>query len=111
MTGQQVTEEESQDMLGEPGANVNSALTDLQSKLLRMRVWKKKKKSCDGGHEGEEEDTRRALVVDGPTLKHALDPVLKPLFREVAEKFHSVIGCRATPLQKVSFILDVMAGY
>lgn len=69
-------------------------MDSLHSKLIRLGVLNSK---C----EGELGDARRVLVVDGGTLVYALDPSISRLFVNVARKFHSVIGCRATPLQKV----------
>ena len=43
----------------------------------------------------------KGLVVDGHTLSLALQPRLVSLFLNVAKRCHSVICCRATPLQKV----------
>lgn len=72
----------------------------VRTRLIRLRT-------C-GGESNNKSDrgdsSKKALVIDGPTLKHALDPSVKNLFRDVAEKFHSVICCRTTPLQKVGCI-------
>lgn len=68
-------------------------MESLHAKLIRL-VFSSK---C----EGDLEDTRKVLVVDGGTLVYALNPSLSRLFVNVARRFHSVIGCRATPLQKV----------
>ena len=46
----------------------------------------------------------KALVIDGPTLQHALDPALRCLFLDVAKRCHCVICCRATPLQKAAVV-------
>lgn len=78
----------------EDSITTSSLQDSLRSKLIRLRM-------CQKGGGGKEGETKKALVVNGPTLLHALDPLLKKLFLEVADKFHSVLCCRATPLQKV----------
>ncbi|UYV77865.1 ATP8B2 [Cordylochernes scorpioides] len=45
-------------------------------------------------------DQEFALVVNGHSLVHALDPSLELLFLEAATNCRSVICCRVTPLQK-----------
>ena len=46
----------------------------------------------------------KALVIDGGTLQYALQPQLECLFLNVAKRCHSVICCRATPLQKAAVV-------
>ncbi|XP_025085934.1 probable phospholipid-transporting ATPase VA isoform X2 [Pomacea canaliculata] len=41
-----------------------------------------------------------ALVIDGHTLSFALLPELEELFLKLSQKCHSVVCCRATPIQK-----------
>ena len=56
------------------------------------------------GAEGQEEPEQQlAMVVDGATLRYLLDEDLRMDFLEVAAKCRSVICCRTTPLQKVSW--------
>ena len=76
-------------------------MDSLHSKLIRLGVFSS---MCEGGLG----DTRRVLVVDGGTLVYALDPSISRLFVNVAKRFHSVIGCRATPLQKVGLMCFVL---
>ncbi len=77
----------------------NSApLYSLQAKLIRLRKHSMQSSLYSHG-------AQRALVVDGATLVHALDPNLKKLFLKVAEKFKSVLCCRSTPLQKVQWLV------
>ncbi|KAJ1820757.1 phospholipid transporting ATPase [Coemansia sp. RSA 2598] len=45
-------------------------------------------------------DAPLALVIDGTSLKYALEPQLAPLFLEVAVRCQSVLCCRVSPLQK-----------
>lgn len=41
-----------------------------------------------------------AVVIDGETLRHALDPSLKPLFLELTTQCSAVVCCRVSPSQK-----------
>ncbi|KAJ2856508.1 phospholipid transporting ATPase [Coemansia erecta] len=45
-------------------------------------------------------DAPLALVIDGTSLKYALEPELAPLFLEIAVRCQSVLCCRVSPLQK-----------
>lgn len=49
----------------------------------------------------ERERRRFALVIDGTTLSFATSDSLKELFLSVCKHCHSVVCCRATPIQKV----------
>lgn len=91
LTGGESREEES---LDDSMDSVTSAIDSLHSKLIRLGV-------CRTRCNGDQDDSHRVLVVDGGTLVYALDPSLKRLFLSVADRFHSVMCCRATPLQKV----------
>lgn len=53
---------------------------------------------------------QRALVVDGKTLTVILDPRsgLTGLFLELTKTCSSVLACRATPLQKVMNLLNLL---
>lgn len=41
-----------------------------------------------------------AVVIDGETLRHALDPSLKPLFLDLTTQCSAVVCCRVSPSQK-----------
>ena len=69
-------------------------------KLAKSKL-KKKKDETDLSFTGPP----KALVIDGATLAFALQDSVKGLFLEVAKYCKSVICCRATPLQKVSWVL------
>lgn len=100
----QVTEE-GEGTLNDSNDSVASvgAADSLHAKLIRLGVCQSK---CDDGSPG---DTRKVLVVDGGTLLYALNPSVRRLFLNVARKYHSVIGCRATPLQKVRTLFVELA--
>nr|XP_027204123.1 probable phospholipid-transporting ATPase IM [Dermatophagoides pteronyssinus] len=51
-----------------------------------------------------------ALVINGHSLIHALDPALERLFLEVASTCKAVICCRVTPLQK-AMVVDLVKRY
>ncbi|KAJ1926427.1 phospholipid transporting ATPase [Tieghemiomyces parasiticus] len=60
-------------------------------------------RGVDGSTPGLEADGRLkplALVIDGDSLKHALDPAREKLFLQVAQMCEAVICCRVSPLQK-----------
>lgn len=90
----------------ESGESIDS-LAGIHSKLIQLGVCKSK---CDGGVAAEDSSSRQILVVDGGTLLYALDPSLKKLFLSVAKNFHSVLCCRATPLQKAGVVDLVKCG-
>ena len=48
-----------------------------------------------------------ALVINGHSLLHALDPKLELLFLDVASSCKAVICCRVTPLQK-ALVVDLV---
>lgn len=41
-----------------------------------------------------------AVVIDGETLRHALDPSLKALFLDLTTQCSAVVCCRVSPSQK-----------
>ena len=71
---------------------------------LMVKSYPDRCKRQQGTTEGESGGVilPKGLVVDGRTLSLALRPGLVSLFLNVAKRCHSVICCRATPLQKVS---------
>lgn len=50
-----------------------------------------------------EHELQLGLIIDGETLKFALRPRLKKDFILLAKNCHSVICCRTSPLQKVTY--------
>lgn len=44
-----------------------------------------------------------AFIIDGHTLRYALQKELKQLFLKIGKQCQAVICCRVSPLQKVSF--------
>ena len=48
-----------------------------------------------------------ALVINGHSLVHALDPNMELLFLDVASRCKAVICCRVTPLQK-ALVVDLV---
>lgn len=50
-----------------------------------------------------------ALVIEGRSLQHALDPAVAPLFLELAAACKAVVCCRVSPLQKALVVELVKA--
>ncbi|KAJ1821527.1 phospholipid transporting ATPase [Coemansia sp. RSA 2671] len=51
-----------------------------------------------------------ALIIDGHSLKYALEPELTPLLLELAVRCKSVVCCRVSPLQKALVVRMVKEG-
>ena len=51
-----------------------------------------------------------AVVIDGDTLRHALDPSLKPLFLNLGTQCETVVCCRVSPAQKALVVKLVKEG-
>lgn len=77
------------------------------SKLLSDRANAKPKgsaKAMGGGHGGF------AVVIDGDTLRYALEPSLKPLFLSLGTQCDTVVCCRVSPAQKALTVKLVKDG-
>lgn len=55
-------------------------------------------------------DASFAVVIDGDTLRHALDPSLKPLFLNLGTQCETVVCCRVSPAQKALTVKLVKEG-
>lgn len=62
---------------------------------------------ADGGPMGK---GSYAIVIDGETLRYALDPSLKPLFLALTTQCETVICCRVSPAQKALTVKLVKDG-
>ncbi|KZT25558.1 phospholipid-translocating P-type ATPase [Neolentinus lepideus HHB14362 ss-1] len=51
-----------------------------------------------------------AVVIDGDTLRYALDPALKPLFLNLGTQCETVVCCRVSPAQKALTVKLVKEG-
>lgn len=51
-----------------------------------------------------------AVVIDGDTLRYALDPALKPLFLNLGTQCETVVCCRVSPAQKALVVRLVKEG-
>jgi phospholipid-translocating ATPase len=51
-----------------------------------------------------------AVVIDGDTLRYALDPALKPLFLNLGTQCETVVCCRVSPAQKALTVRLVKEG-
>lgn len=47
---------------------------------------------------------QHAVVIDGETLRHALDAAIKPLFLELTTQCETVVCCRVSPAQKAQTV-------
>ncbi|CAO1620976.1 unnamed protein product [Jaminaea pallidilutea] len=54
--------------------------------------------------------TSYAVVIDGDTLRYALDPALKPLFLALTTQCETVVCCRVSPAQKALTVKLVKDG-
>ncbi|CAG8475237.1 6966_t:CDS:2 [Acaulospora morrowiae] len=57
-----------------------------------------------------DQDSKHALVIDGETLKYALDQSLKSLLLDLGKRCNSVVCCRVSPLQKAQVVALVKEG-
>ncbi|CAG8666231.1 54_t:CDS:2 [Cetraspora pellucida] len=53
---------------------------------------------------------KHALIIDGETLKYALDQSLKHLLLDIGKRCNSVVCCRVSPLQKAKVVALVKEG-
>ncbi|XP_035707626.1 phospholipid-transporting ATPase ID isoform X1 [Folsomia candida] len=70
-------------------------------------------RDSDMGHPGDDptQDTGGyAVVINGHSLVHALNPQLEQLFLELASQCRAVICCRVTPLQK-ALVVELVKNY
>jgi phospholipid-translocating ATPase len=51
-----------------------------------------------------------AMVIDGDTLRHALDPSIKELFLTLGAQCETVVCCRVSPAQKAATVKMVKEG-
>lgn len=63
--------------------------------------------SASAGPSGK---TSYAVVIDGETLRYALDPALKPLFLALTTQCETVVCCRVSPAQKALTVKLVKDG-
>ncbi|CAG8530283.1 11561_t:CDS:10 [Diversispora eburnea] len=54
--------------------------------------------------------SKHALIIDGETLKYALDNSLKDLLLDLGKRCQSVVCCRVSPLQKAKVVALVKEG-
>ncbi|RHZ68264.1 hypothetical protein Glove_296g27 [Diversispora epigaea] len=54
--------------------------------------------------------SKHALIIDGETLKYALDKSLKNLLLDLGKRCQSVVCCRVSPLQKAQVVALVKEG-
>jgi phospholipid-translocating ATPase len=86
------------------GSNGSDESDSILSRIPLLKKIFRSGASCNSSPVHLTTGKPKALVIDGPTLHFALDPALKCLFLEVAKRCHTVICCRATPLQKAAVV-------
>ncbi|KAJ3271263.1 hypothetical protein HDV01_006935 [Terramyces sp. JEL0728] len=106
----------------ETKAFLSSALMDAKKRMTveykRPSKWKQFWRGINAKNAKFDKDygvgcEPMALVIDGTTLTHALDPEVSDIFLEVALLCKSVICCRVSPLQKalvVKLVKNNVAG-
>ncbi|CAO3633882.1 unnamed protein product [Cunninghamella blakesleeana] len=91
-------------------ANTRDETTDQLIKANEKINQSDKKKIKADNNINEDNSTPRALVIDGTTLKYALEPNNKELLLELGTRCSSVICCRVSPKQKAQVVSLVKNG-
>jgi phospholipid-translocating ATPase len=104
----------------ETAINIGFACNLLQKDMLLIVVTASDKKSAQRqlndaldkffGPHVKNKNNKHALIIDGETLKYALDEKIKPQFLELGKRCQSVICCRVSPLQKAKVVGMVKEG-
>lgn len=82
----------------EAGLNKLASIKGVPTKKqARMSIDAKQGKGC-------------AVVIDGDTLRYALEPALKPLFLSLGTQCDTVVCCRVSPAQKALTVKLVKDG-
>lgn len=82
----------------EARAKVEAGLNKIASVLGPVN-WDKNKRGFFPGAQAS-----FAVVIDGDTLRYALEPDLKPLFLNLATQCETVVCCRVSPAQKAQVV-------
>ncbi|CAB4486337.1 phospholipid-translocating P-type ATPase [Rhizophagus irregularis] len=104
----------------ETAINIGFACNLLQKDMLLIVISASDKESAKRqldealdkffGPNAENKNSKHALIIDGETLKHALDKKIKPQFLELGKRCQSVVCCRVSPLQKAKVVGMVKEG-
>jgi len=104
----------------ETAINIGFACNLLQKDMLLIIVHASDKQNTEKqlkeslekffGSGSENSSQKHALVIDGETLKHALDESLSPLLLDLGKRCESVLCCRVSPLQKAKVVSLVKNG-
>ncbi|PWN43226.1 phospholipid-translocating P-type ATPase [Ceraceosorus guamensis] len=76
----------------------------------RGGILKKSKHRLDIARTGNAPSGGFAVVIDGETLRYALDPALKPMFLALTTLCETVVCCRVSPAQKALTVKLVKDG-
>ncbi|RIA84941.1 hypothetical protein C1645_808533 [Glomus cerebriforme] len=104
----------------ETAINIGFACNLLQKDMLLIVISASDKESAKRqlddalnkffGPQAENKNSKHALIIDGETLKYALDKNIKPQFLELGKRCQSVVCCRVSPLQKAKVVGMVKEG-
>ncbi|RKP39749.1 hypothetical protein BJ085DRAFT_13927, partial [Dimargaris cristalligena] len=82
------------------GTDTTSTQTQLQEALDKFGFEQGRILEEEPGLDAEGNNKPLALIIDGESLKYALEPALEKLFLQVAQMCEAVVCCRVSPLQK-----------
>ncbi|CAI2167189.1 19988_t:CDS:2 [Funneliformis geosporum] len=104
----------------ETAINIGFACNLLQKDMLLIVITASDKQSAQRqldealkkffGPNLENKSSKHALIIDGETLKYALDKNIKPIFLDLGKRCQSVVCCRVSPLQKAKVVSMVKEG-
>lgn len=104
----------------ETAINIGFACNLLQKDMLLIVIAASDKESAKRqldealdkffGPNAENKNSKHALIIDGETLKYALDKKIKPQLLELGKRCQSVVCCRVSPLQKAKVVGMVKEG-
>lgn len=89
--------------IDETRAKIEAGLNKIAS-VLGPPVWSPKKRGFFPGSQ-----TSFAVVIDGDTLRYALNDQMKGMFLNLATQCETVVCCRVSPAQKAQTVKLVSA--
>lgn len=95
------------------GFSCNLITNDMQLLIVRAQNREdtvKQLQEALASTEGDKALQKRALVIDGTTLKYALEPATKGLVLQLGMRCESVVCCRVSPKQKAQVVTLVKKG-
>lgn len=93
------------------GFACNLLTTDMELVIVKSQNREETaEKLVEALQQTTEPEVRRALVIDGTTLKYALEPSTKHMVLELGMRCNSVLCCRVSPKQKAQVVTLVKKG-